>query len=290
MSAQGGELPNGHGGELPSAQGAAPRKGAPPPPPEPLAGPVADCHCHLAMVAGSVREAVAAAAAVGVTRLVDVGDTVASSAQCAANAASHPSVWAAVAVHPTEVAGVSDDDYQRLAELAAGPRVVAIGETGLDYHWDRTTPQEQRAHFRRHLDLARQAGKPVMIHDRQAHDDVLDVLRRDGAPEAGVVFHSFSGDAQMARYCGQRGWYLSISGVVTFRNAPALREAVEAAPMDLLLAETDAPFLTPHPYRGRPNSPSLTPWTVRALAAVKRVDEAVMCATLELNAARLFGW
>lgn len=251
---------------------------------------MADCHCHLALVGASVREAIEAAAAVGVSRLIDVGDTVGASAACAANAAAHEQVWAAVAVHPTEVSGLTDDDYVQLAELARRPRVVAIGETGLDYYWDRTTPHEQQDHFRRHLDLARQVGKPVMIHDRQAHEDVLEILRRDGAPEAGAVFHSFSGDAQMARHCADRGWYLSISGVVTFRNAPTLREAVAATPMDLLLAETDAPFLTPHPYRGRPNSPYLTPWTVRALAAVKGVDESVMCAALRHNAQRLFGW
>lgn len=266
-----------------------PRKGAPPPP-EPLAAPVADCHCHLAMIGVPVREVVDAAAAVGVTRLLDVGDTVAASGACVANAAEHEQVWAAVAVHPTEVSGLTDEDYEQLAALAAHPRVVAVGETGLDYYWDRTSPEEQQRHFRRHLDLARHVGKPVMIHDRDAHSDVLDILRRDGAPSAGVVFHSFSGDAQMARDCASRGWYMSISGVVTFRNAPGLREAVQAAPMDLLLAETDSPFLTPHPYRGRPNSPYLTPWTVRALAVAKGVDEEVMCATLERNAQRAFGW
>ncbi|MDR1999864.1 MAG: TatD family hydrolase [Frankiaceae bacterium] len=266
------------------------RKGDPPPAPEPLAGSAADCHCHLEMIGAGTRESIDAAVAVGITRLIDVGVSVAASERCAANAAEHPEVWAAVAVHPTEVGGLVDADYHRLAELAAQPRVVAIGETGLDYHWERTSPQEQREHFRRHLDLARAAGKPVMIHDRQAHEDILEILRRDGAPAAGVVFHSFSGDAQMARHCVERGWYLSISGVVTFRNAPALRAAVQAAPLDALLAETDAPFLTPHPYRGRPNSPYLTPWTIRAMAVEKGVAESVMCATLERNAQRLFEW
>jgi TatD DNase family protein len=237
-----------------------------------------------------VAESIAAAASVGVTRLVTVGDTVASSIWCAQTASGNPGVWAAVAVHPTEVQGLADDDYARLLDLAGQERVVAIGETGLDYYWDRTSPELQREHFRRHLDLAKQAGKPVMIHDRDAHADVLAILRDDGPPPAGVMFHSFSGDAQMAAECAAAGYYLSLSGVLTFRNAPALREAAAAAPLDRLLVETDSPFLTPHPHRGRPNAPQQVAWTVRALAAIRGLAEDEMCAALRSNAAALFGW
>ena len=138
-------------------------------------------------------------------------------------------MYAAVAVHPTEVTGLDDAGYAELERLAADPRVVAVGETGLDYYWDRTEPLLQQEHFRRHIDLAKRVGQPLMIHDRDAHDDVLRILREEGAPDR-VVFHAFSGDAAMARECAAAGYVLSFPGVVTFRNAPALREAAAAVP------------------------------------------------------------
>jgi TatD DNase family protein len=273
---------------------AASRRGEPPPPPPPLAGEVFDAHCHLdamgAAIGPPLDAVMAAARAVGVVRAVTVGDTVASSRWCVEAAQAHPDVYAAVAVHPTEVDGLSDADYEALATLAAHPRVVAIGETGMDRHWDRTTPVQQEEHFRRHLQLAKDAGKPVMIHDREAHEDVLRILRDEGAPPAGVVFHAFSGDAAMARECAEAGFFLSFPGVVTFRNAPALREAAAAAPLESLLVETDAPFLTPHPHRGRPNAPYLIPLTLRALAEVKDIDEAALCQAITDNGRRAFGW
>jgi len=251
---------------------------------------VADAHCHLDAMGVPVADSVAAATAVGVTRLLTVGDTVAASGWCVRTAAEHEHVWAAVAAHPTEVAGLTADDYAQLEKLASEPRVVAIGETGLDYYWDRTEPAVQQAHFRRHLQLAKDAGKPVMIHDREAHADVLRILRDEGPPPAGVMFHSFSGGPEMARVCADAGYYMSISGVITFRNAPLLRDAASVIPLDRLLVETDAPFLTPVPFRGRPNAPYLVPWTVRALAALRDIPEKDMCDILTANAQRLFGW
>ena len=230
------------------------------------------------------------ARAVGVTRVVTVGDTVAASRWCVAAARTHPDVYAAVAVHPTEVGAVTDDDYAELGELAADPRVVAIGETGLDYYWDTVAPAVQHEHFRRHLELARMAAKPVMIHDREAHGDVLRILREEGRPPGGVVFHAFSGDAAMARACRAAGDVLSFAGVLTFTNAPGLREALRVTGGDGILIETDAPFLTPHPYRGRPNSPYLVPWTARAVAEVTQRDlQAVLSGVQEVGR-RLFGW
>lgn len=266
------------------------RTGPPPPAPEPLRGEVFDAHCHLDAMGGSVDEAMAAARAVGVVRVVTVGDTLASSAWCVETAQVHPDVYAAVAVHPTEVGGLTDSDYAALSALAAHERVVAIGETGLDNHWDRTSPAEQEHHFRRHIQLAKDAGKPLMIHDREAHDAVLRILREEGPPPAGVVFHAFSGDAQMARECADQGFLLSFPGVVTFRNAPALREAAAAAPLEAILVETDAPFLTPHPHRGRPNAPYLIPLTLRVIADIRGLDESEVCAAISANGARLFGW
>lgn len=264
---------------------------------EPLVAPVFDAHTHLdamahragtepteAFVAGVMAEARAA----GVIRAVTVGDTVASSRWCVEAARAHPDVYAAVAVHPTEVDGLTDDDYAQLERLAADPRVVAIGETGLDYYWDRTTPAAQQEHFRRHIALAKRASKPLMIHDRDAHADVLRILREEGAPGQ-VVFHAFSGDTAMARECVAAGYLLSFPGVITFKNAPGLREAAAVVPLDQLLVETDAPFLTPHPHRGRPNAPRLLPLTVRALAAAGGHDEETLCAALAATGERVFG-
>ena len=273
-----------------------------PPAPQPLAGAVFDAHCHLdamAHRAGLVArdepagaDFVAAvaerAAAVGVTRLVNVGCEL-GEWRSAIESTEHPAVYAALGIHPTEVAGLTDADYDRLEQLLDHPRVVAVGETGLDYYWDRTTPAEQQEHFRRHIELAKRAAKPLVIHDRDAHADVLRVLAEAGAPPAGVIFHSFSGDAEMAAECVRRGYLLSFSGVVTFKNAPALRAAASVTPLTQLLVETDAPFLTPHPHRGRPNSPYLIPLTVRLLAQLKNVDETVVCDTIWATGQQVFG-
>jgi TatD DNase family protein len=235
-------------------------------------------------VTGVMREA----RAVGVVAAITVGDTVASSRWCVAAARAHPDVYAAVAVHPTEIAGMTDDDYAELERLAADPKVVAIGETGLDYYWDRTEPADQQQHFRRHIDLAKRTNKPLMIHDRDAHADILRILREEGAPER-VVFHAFSGDAAMARECADAGYVVSFPGVVTFKNAPVLREAAAVTPIDHILVETDAPFLTPHPFRGRPNAPRLLPLTVRAVADAGRHDLGELAAKIIATGDRVFG-
>jgi TatD DNase family protein len=264
---------------------------------EPLEVPVFDAHTHLdamahrsgvAADAAFVTGVMAEASAVGVRAAVTVGDTVASSQWCADTAREHPDVYAAVAVHPTEVDGLTDDGYATLERLAREPRVVAVGETGLDYYWDRTRPAAQQEHFRRHISLAKAVGKALMIHDRDAHTDVLRILREEGAPEH-VVFHAFSGDAAMARECVAAGYVLSFPGVITFRNAPALREAAAAVPIDQLLVETDAPFLTPHPLRGRPNAPRLLPLTARGLAAASGHDLDALCAAVARTGHRVFG-
>lgn len=268
------------------------RDETPPPAPEPLPAEVFDSHCHLdAMGCRNVADVdtvLAAARAVGVRRVVTVGDTVPSSRWCADIAAAHPDVAAAVAVHPTEVGGMSEADWTELAELAARPEVRAVGETGLDYYWDRTAPAVQQEAFRRHVALARAVGKPLVVHDREAHDDVLRVLREEATPEW-TVLHCFSGDAEVAAECVRRGYVLSFAGTVTFRNAPALREAAAAVPIGQLLVETDAPFLTPHPYRGRPNAPYLVPLTVRCLAEVKNVPVERLCEEVTRTGYKVFG-
>jgi TatD DNase family protein len=259
--------------------------------------PVFDAHTHLDYIARKegldpddefVEDVLAQARATGVLAAITVGTSVAESAWCVAAAQRFPNVYAAVGVHPTDVRGLTDDDYVELERLARADRVVAVGETGLDYHWDSTTPAEQDEHFRRHIALAKAVGKPLMIHDREAHADILRILREEGAPDQ-VVFHSFSGDEAMARECVAAGYVLSFSGVVSFKNAPELRAAAAATPLSQLLVETDAPYLTPHPFRGRPNAPRLLPLTVRALAAACRTTpEAVAEAVLD-NGRRVFG-
>ncbi len=264
---------------------------------DPLGGVVFDAHTHLDAMAtraglepddAFVATVLAEAAAVGVAAAVTVGDTVASSQWCVRAATAHSDVYAAVAVHPTEVAGLGDAGYAELERLAGDPRVVAVGETGLDYYWDRTEPALQQEHFRRHIALAKQVGKALMIHDRDAHDDVLRILGEEGAPDR-VVFHAFSGDEQMARECVAAGYVLSFPGVLTFRNAPQLRAAAAVAPIDSVLVETDAPFLTPHPWRGRPNAPRLLPLTVRALAAAGGHDLDELCAAVTDTGRRVYG-
>lgn len=264
------------------------RTGAPPPLPEPLPAEVFDSHCHLDAMGVDIGQSLSDARAVGVTRVVTVGDTLASSRWCADTAAARPGVAAAVAVHPNEVGGIDESTWDELAELAALPQVRAVGETGLDFYWDRVPAGEQEDAFRRHIALAKSVGKPVVVHDRDAHDAVLRVLAEEGAPGS-TVFHCFSGDAAMARECVRRGYVLSFAGTVTFKNAASLREAAAVVPLDQLLVETDAPFLTPMPYRGRPNAPYLVPLTVRALAAVKSVHIEQLCEEITRTGQRVFG-
>jgi TatD DNase family protein len=268
------------------------RRGEPPPVPEPLAAPVVDAHTHLDACGAKDPEGVTAmvdrAEAAGVGRVVTVADDI-SSARWVVQAASwDPRVFAAVAVHPTRTAQFGDRDRSVLKALAAQERVVAVGETGLDYYWDYSPPAAQQAAFRWHIGLAKQLGKPLMIHDRDAHDDVLAILEDEGPPET-VIFHSYSGDPEMTRRCVAAGYVLSFSGTVTFRNAQPLRESALLVPDAALLVETDAPFLTPHPFRGRPNEPYCTAYTVRVLAELREVTELDLGTTLRTNAERVFG-
>ncbi len=253
--------------------------------------PVADAHTHLDACgctdSAGVRGAMERAAAVGVGKVVTVADDLAS-ARWVAND-WHPDLYAAVALHPTRTADLDDDAKAELEKLATHPRVRAVGETGLDYYWDFAPPHDvQKAAFAWHIALAEKLGKPVMIHDREAHDDVLDVLRAE-RPQGTVVFHCFSGDAEMAKLCADAGWFLSFAGPLTFKNAPELREAAKSVPLSQILVETDAPFLTPHPHRGRPNEPYLLPWTVRALAEARNEPLDQVCAAVAANAERVYG-
>ena len=268
----------------------------PPPPPEPLA-PLIDAHTHLdacgASDAADVTAILDRAEAVGVTAVVTIADDL-HAAQWAAQAAEwDPRVYAAVALHPTRANALNDAARAELERLAAHPRVVAVGETGMDLYWPGkldgcAEPAEQREAFAWHIDLAKRAGKPLMIHNRDADAAVLDVLRAEGAPDT-VIFHCFSSGPEMARECVDAGWLLSLSGTVSFRNARDLREAALLIPPDQLLVETDAPFLTPHPYRGAPNESYCLPYTVRALAEVVGRPAESLADETSRNAARTYG-
>lgn len=242
-------------------------------------------------VPAAVDDAIAVARAVGVTHIVQVGCDVASSEWAVRTAREHPTVWATVALHPNAAAHDVhlDESLSQIRELAADPVVRGIGETGLDYfRTEKDQAAKQHVSFRAHIDMCRDLGKPLIIHDRDAHDDVIRTLLEHGAPET-VVFHCFSGDAAMAQVCADHGWYMSFSGVVTFKNAESLRAAAQVVPDHLILVETDSPFLTPTPHRGRPNSSALLPLTVRALATARGSSEVDLCDALFSNAATVFG-
>lgn len=274
-----------------------------PPAPEPLPLPVTDNHTHLDWAGGddapSVQEKLAAAIAAGVTRVVQIGCELESARWTAQAITEHHEMLGGVALHPNEAplhangthtSGVSyEDAFAEVAALARGDRIRVVGETGLDFY--RTGPDGVAAQvraFRDHVALARELDLPVQIHDRDAHGEVLRVMDADVAPRA-VVMHCFSGDVEFARECLERGWYLSFAGTVTFANAPGLREAAAITPRNRLLVETDAPFLTPVPNRGRPNSPAQAAHTVRALAAARGDKLEQLCVDIQSNSDALYG-
>jgi TatD DNase family protein len=260
--------------------------------PEPLPWPAFDAHTHLDMLGAPVDAVLADASAAGITRVVTVGCDVESSRWSAACADEHDAVYAAVAIHPNDTAAAQrsgrDAVLAVIAELAGQPKVRAIGETGLDYYRDHSPPGLQQDWFRAHIDIAKRSGKALMIHDREAHDDVLAILAEQGAPEQ-VIFHCFSGDAELAKRCADAGYLMSFAGNITFPSAWRLREAAAVAPAELILAETDAPFLTPVPNRGRQNAPAQVAHTLRAIAGIKGLDVARLCADVQANGERAFG-
>ncbi|GAA2653218.1 TatD family hydrolase [Nonomuraea recticatena] len=275
--------------------------------PEPLSTPVFDSHCHLDIMVGnrqassgdpvaqaaqaasaSVESILADSRAAGVTRLVTIGYDLPSSVWGARVAADHGDVYAGVAIHPNEAHAATPEVLAEIEALACEPDVRAIGETGLDYYRDWASKDDQHASFRAHIEIAKRTGKALVIHDRDAHDDVFRVLAAEGAPDR-VVFHSYSGDAEMAKKCVEAGYFMSFSGPVTYKNAAYLREAARVAPKELILVETDAPYLPPVPHRGKPNAPSLMPLTLRCLAEVKDVPADELCEAVNTNGEAVFG-
>ncbi len=253
----------------------------------------------------------ARARAAGVTAVVQIGCDLPAAQQTVELVDAHPELLGGIAIHPNEAplhAGVRevapdglepdprehhatslDDAIAQIAELAQHPRIRCIGETGLDYFRGGERAREvQRASFRAHVALAKELGLALQIHDRDAHRDVIDLLDADGAPER-TVFHCFSGDAEMARLCADRGWYLSFAGPVSFKANDELRAALRAVPLSQVMVETDAPFLTPVPHRGRPNAPYLLPLTVRSMADTLGLDPADVGRATAQTARQVYG-
>lgn len=274
------------------------RQKAFPPAPEPLPVPVMDNHTHLDFPDGQAPVGVSAAldtaAAVGVQGAVQVGCDLESSRFTVKAVDMDKRLLGAVALHPNDAPryaarGQLEEALAEIERLAAHPRIRAIGETGLDFF--RTEGEglvHQRHSFRRHIDIAKRLDLTLQIHDRDAHDDVVQVLREEGAPSR-VVFHCFSGDEELARICNKEGWWMSFAGTLTFRNAANLRAALAVADPGLVLVETDSPFLTPHPYRGRPNASYMVPYTVRAMAELTGTDLAELCAGISANTVHAYG-
>ena len=264
------------------------REGAAPPAPEPLRTPTVDAHCHLDLMGADLFDALSLSASVGVPHVVTIGIDVATSKLAADQADTHRGILAAVGIHPNSAGEATDHALAEIEELTGRNRVRAIGETGLDFYRDTASVADQERSFRAHIGIAKRSRLALVIHDRDAHDAVLRVLDEEGAPER-TVFHCFSGDVAMAEVCAEKGYYLSFAGNVTFKNASVLREAAAVTPADRLLVETDAPFLTPMPYRGRPNAPYLIPLTVRALAEVRGEDPEELAGRIGSNARTVFG-
>lgn len=243
-----------------------------------------DAHCHLDHHDQlAADEQVMRARAAGVTTLVTVGTDLASARQAIDTARRHDGVWAVVGIHPNDATDATPDVLAAIERLAREEVVVGVGETGLDYYRDFTTPPQQEQAFRQHIELARRTGKALVIHCRDAWGDCLRVLE-DAEPPERVVMHCFSGNEAVVAHCVSRGWYLSFAGNVTFKNAGDLRAAAAAAPLDLLLTETDSPYLSPEPHRGKRNEPARIPHVVSQLADVHGVTVGALREQVHANA------
>lgn len=266
--------------------------------PEPLPVPVYDNHTHMEFEDGVEvllpERSLTLAERVGVRGVVQVGTDLETSRWGVDLAQRDPRVLAAIALHPNEAPrlaeqGLLSEHLSEISRLASQPRVRAIGETGLDFlRTKEDGRQAQLESFEAHIEIAKRNNLALQIHDREAHDAVVETLLRVGAPER-TVFHCFSGDAELAKICAEHGWYVSFAGTMTFKNAPQLREALTVTPANLMLVETDAPFLTPEPKRGRPNAPYLMPHTVRRMAQVLEMDLADLCRQLSENTLNVYG-
>jgi TatD DNase family protein len=260
-------------------------------PPEHIV-PLIDSHCHLDQDAFDDDRAavIARARDAGVGRMITIGagGPLASNHAAVALAEADRDIFAAVAVHPHDASEITDDTWPALRELWSHPKVIAVGETGLDYYYNHSTPETQRAHLRRFVREAGRAGLPLVIHCRDAYPDLLGIFHEEDAAAIGGVIHCFSGTAAEAEACLALGFALSFSGIVTFKNAGVLREVARTMPLDRLLIETDAPFLAPIPHRGKRNEPALVRCVAEEIARARALPLAEVAAITSANTARAF--
>lgn len=250
---------------------------------------IPDSHAHLDMLGEPVSDVMAAALAAGVSPVITIGIDLKSSERAAVMASTHDQLYASVGIHPNDTGGNDTGAYDNLLAIASNSaKVVGIGETGLDYYRDSSPRDVQKAAFREHIRVARETGKTLIIHDREAHEDVLRILIEEDTGRANVVLHCFSGDVGIMLECIRRGYYVSFAGPLTFKNAGAARDAAGRAPLDRLLVETDAPFLTPEPFRGKPNSPARVRLVAEKLAEIKGVSIGEMASVLTENTMKAF--
>lgn len=251
-----------------------------------------DTHAHLDMEAfsGEAPDVIERAGKAGVGIIITIGADIESSVRAARLASEHDCVYYSPGVHPHDVKDMADGDYERLRELALGPKAVAVGETGLDFHYDNSPRPLQREHFRRHIRLAREVKRPLIVHSRDANADTVEILASEKACEAGGTLHCFSGDYEMAKKALDMGFCISVGGPITFKKAGALRGVIKKLPIERLLLETDCPYLTPHPLRGKRNEPAYVTYVAEVLAGLKGLSVEDVARITSLNAANLFGF
>lgn len=248
-----------------------------------------DSHCHLDFegLADRLPEVLAAMDANGIAGCMTIGVTLEEAAQVLAIAHAYPQVFASVGVHP-EYADHREPDVATLCELANDPKVLAIGETGLDYHWHKDRPEWQRERFRVHIRAARELNKPLVIHTRESAEDTLAILREEGAEAVGGILHCFTESLDVARAGIDLGFYISLSGIVSFKKAEVVHDVARSVPLDRLLVETDAPYLAPVPYRGKPNQPAYVRHVAEAIADLRQISLEEVAAATSRNFLTLF--
>lgn len=250
-----------------------------------------DTHAHLnaTQFSEDVEQVIERARAEGVSHIVVVGFDRPTIQRAMGLAEEYPFIYAAVGWHPVDAIHMTDEDLVMIERLAAHPKVVALGEMGLDYYWDQSPKDVQKEVFRKQIRLAKKVKLPIIIHNRDATADIVDILREEGAEEVGGVMHCFSGSIEVARQCIDMNFYISFGGPVTFKNAKKPKEVAKEIPLDRLLIETDCPYLTPHPFRGKRNEPSYVKYIAEAIAELKGLSFEEVAQKTSDNAKRLFG-
>lgn len=249
-----------------------------------------DSHAHLTLpqFEDDRKEVIQRAYEAGIRYIITIGTDLEDCHKALTLADEYDFIFASVGIHPHDAKTITEDTYSTLRVMAAHKKVVAIGEIGLDFYRNLSSPEIQREHFRKQLRLAREVSLPVIIHDRDAHQEIIQTLREEQAEDVGGVIHCFSGDWKTANVCLDMGFYLSFPGTITFKHSKVYHEMINKLPFDRLLLETDSPFLTPHPFRGKRNEPALVRYVAEALARIKGLDVGEVAKITSENARKLF--